>query len=239
MLVSETMRPSSATEQWHDRLAQPDVSAKIAGGMTKLAVVEAPNSEMEALAIAVAMREARHLNKSAALVTPDRALARRVMAALTRWNLEFDDSGGDALMDTPGGIFARLAAEAAAKGLEPPTLLALLKHPLFRLGGAHGAFKHAIEILELALLRGTRPQAGTAGLARDFDRFRVELRKLRSHETSSLHASEPRAKLRDDELDQAQALIAALQKALAPLESHGRRQNRTISPNWRSAIAKC
>ena len=97
VLVSETMRPSSATEQWHDRLAQPDVSLRIAGGMTKLAVVEAPNSEMEALAIAVAMREARHLDKSAALVTPDRALARRVMAALTRWNLEFDDSGGDAL----------------------------------------------------------------------------------------------------------------------------------------------
>src|SRR5438477_1239995 len=221
VLVSETMRPSSATEQWHDRLVQPDVSAKIAGGMAKLAVVEAPNSEMEALAIAVAMREARHLNKSAALVTPDRALARRVMAALTRWNLEFDDSGGDALMDTPSGIFARLAAEAASQGLEPPTLLALLKHPLFRLGRASGAVKHAIEILELALLRGTRPQAGTAGLARDFDRFRVELRKLRSHETSSLHASEPRAKLGDDELDQAQALIAALQKALAPLEIMG------------------
>src|SRR6267154_2081783 len=169
VLVSETMRPSSATEQWHDRLAQSDVSLKIAGGMTKLAVVEAPNSEMEALAIAVAMREARHLGKSAALVTPDRALARRVMAALTRWKLEFDESGGDALMDTPAGIFARLAAEAAAKGLEPPTLLALLKHPLFRLGGAHGAFRRAIEVLEMAMLRGTRPQAGSAGLARDFD----------------------------------------------------------------------
>ena len=63
-------------------------------------------------------------------------------------------------MDTPGGIFARLAAEAASKGLEPPTLLALLKHPLFQLGGAPGASKHAIETLELALLRGTRPQAG-------------------------------------------------------------------------------
>src|SRR5215213_1769661 len=141
VLVSETMRPSSATEQWYDRLAQPDVSSRIAGGMTKLAVVEAPNSEMEALAIAVAMREARHLNKSAALVTPDRALARRVMAALTRWNLEFDDSGGDVLMETSAGVFARLTAETAAKGLEPPTLLALLKHPLFRLGGAAGAFR--------------------------------------------------------------------------------------------------
>src|SRR5712664_362352 len=176
VLISETMRPSTATEQWHDRLAQPDVSLRIAGGMTNLAVVEAPNSEMEALAIAVAMREARHLNKSAALVTPDRALARRVMAALRRWNLKFDDSGGDALMDTSAGIFARLTAEAAAKGLEPPTLLALLKHPLFRLGGTHGALKRAIEVLELALLRGTRPLAGTGGLMRDFDRFRAELR---------------------------------------------------------------
>ncbi|MBR1282406.1 double-strand break repair protein AddB [Bradyrhizobium sp. AUGA SZCCT0177] len=219
VLVSETMRPSTATEQWHDRLEQPDIAAKISGGMKNLAVVAAPNPEMEALAIAVAMREARHLDKSAALVTPDRALARRVMAALGRWNLEFDDSGGDALMDTSAGIFARLVAQAAAKGLEPPTLLALMKHPLFRLGGAHGALKHAIEVLELALLRGTRPQAGSNGLARDFDRFRAELRKLKDGETSSLHASEQRAKLRDDALDQARGLISALQQALLPLES--------------------
>src|SRR6186713_86219 len=221
VLVSETMRPSSATEQWHDRLAQPDVSLKISGGMAKLAVVEAPNSEMEALAIAVAMREARHLNKSAALVTPDRALARRVMAALKRWNLEFDDSGGDALTDTSAGIFARLAAEAAANGLAPPTLLALLKHPLCRLGGAPAAFKDAVEVLELTLLRGTRPPAGSGGLAHDFARFRQELTRLRNQQTSSLHRSEPRAGLGDDELDQAQALITALQKALAPLEIVG------------------
>ena len=141
------------------------------------------------------------------------------MAALTRWNLEFDDSGGDALTDTSAGIFARLVAESAAKGLEPPTLLALLKHPLFRLGGAHGALKHAIEVLELAVLRGTRPQASSSGLARDFDRFRAELKKLNNKEASSLHRSEQRAKLKEEELDLAQALITALQKAFAPLES--------------------
>ncbi|MGB8399767.1 double-strand break repair protein AddB [Bradyrhizobium sp.] len=219
VLVSETMRPSGATAQWHERLQQPEIAGKIAAGMANLAVVAAPNPEMEALAIAVAMREARHLNKSAALVTPDRALARRVMAALGRWNLEFDDSGGDALMDTPAGVFARLAVEAAARGMEPPTLLALLKHPLFRLGGEPGALKTAIEVLELAMLRGTRPQAGTIGLARDFERFRGEVAKLRRGEASSLHASEPRARLRDGELDQAQALIAGLQQALSPLES--------------------
>ncbi|WP_426438149.1 double-strand break repair protein AddB [Bradyrhizobium genosp. P] len=219
VLVSETMRPSTATAQWHDRLERPEIVERISAGMTNLTVVEAPNPEMEALAIAVAMREARHLGKSAALVTPDRALARRVMAALTRWNLEFDDSGGDALMETSPGVFARLTAEAAARGLEPPTLLALLKHPLFRLGGAHSALKRAIEVLELALLRGTRPQAGSAGLSRDFERFRAELVKLNSGETSSLHKQEQRTHLRDDELNQAQALIAKLRTALAPLEN--------------------
>jgi ATP-dependent helicase/nuclease subunit B len=219
VLLSETMRPSSATAQWHDRLERPEIAAQISGGMKNLAVIEAPNPEMEALAVAIALREARHLDRSAALVTPDRALARRVMAALDRWNLDFTDSGGDALIETPAGIFARLAAEAVAGGLEPPTSLALLKHPLCRLGGADGAFKSAAEALELALLRGTRPQAGTAGLARDFARFRSERDKLDRGEMSSLHRAEPRARLKREELDRVQALIGILQSALAPLES--------------------
>ncbi|MCA1478411.1 double-strand break repair protein AddB [Bradyrhizobium sp. NBAIM08] len=219
LLASESMRPSAKTEVWHDRLKQPDVAAKIAGGMKNLAVVEAPNPEMEALAIAIAMREARHLDKSAALVTPDRALARRVMAALTRWDLAFDDSGGDVLMETSAGTFARLATEAATKGLEPPTLLAMLKHPLCRLGRAPGAWKMAIESLELALLRGTRPPAGTAGLLREFNRFREELAKLWRSEVSALHRAEPRARLKAEDLDRIQALIDALQKALASIES--------------------
>src|SRR5262245_23588370 len=219
VLMSEAMRPSSATAQWHGRLQKPEIAAHIAAGMQNLAVVEAPNPEMEALAIAACMREARHLGKSAALVTPDRALARRVSAALDRWDLAFDDSGGDGLVETPAGIFARLAAEAATKGLEPPTLLALLKHPLLRLGRAHGAHKRGIEVLELALLRGTRPQAGSSGLAAEFARFRDELRKLDNNETSSLHRAEPRARLKDRDLDQADMLVRALRATLAPLEA--------------------
>src|ERR1700738_1499345 len=163
MLLSEAMRPSNATSQWHRRLAEPEVTRKISAGMKQLVVIAAANPEMEALAIAVAMREARELGRSAALVTPDRALARRVMATLGRWNLAFDDSGGDALMDTPAGIFARLGAEAAAEQLEPATLLALLKHPLLRLGDAPGAWKGAIGTLELGPLRGAGPAAGGGG----------------------------------------------------------------------------
>ena len=194
---------------------------------------------MEALAIAVAMREARHLNKSAALVTPDRALARRVAAALGRWNLEFDDSGGDALTDTSAGIFARLAAEAAANGLEPPTLLALLKHPLCRLGGAPAAFKDAIEVLELALLRGTRPQAGSGGLAHDFARFREELDK------ASQTAKPPRctAPSRAPGSATTSSIGAAADRAVAEGTRFRSRawvpRSHTILPNWQDAIARC
>ncbi|HLI99669.1 MAG TPA: double-strand break repair protein AddB [Bradyrhizobium sp.] len=219
VLISEAMRPSNATARWQHRLAEPDIAEKISRGMTELAVIEAENLESEALSIAVAMREAHHLGKSAALVTPDRALARRVTAALSRWNLAFDDSGGEALMDTSAGIFARLVAETAAKQLEPPTLLALLKHPLCRLGAAFGAFSGALATLELALLRGTRPQGGSKGLTHDFAQFRHELTRWRRGDTSSLHEAELRTRLSHEELDAAEDLMSRLTHALAPLES--------------------
>jgi ATP-dependent helicase/nuclease subunit B len=95
VLMSEAMRPATSSEKWHTQLADKTVAQRIASATDNLTLVEAANPEMEALAIAVAMREARELNRTAALVTPDRALARRVMASLGRWDLAFDDSGGD------------------------------------------------------------------------------------------------------------------------------------------------
>ncbi|MFX5757002.1 hypothetical protein ABTE27_23920, partial [Acinetobacter baumannii] len=78
----------------------------------------------------------------------------------------------------------------------PPTLLAMLKHPLCGLGRASGAWKTAIEDRELAGVRGTRPPAGTGGLLREFNRFREELAKLWRSEVSALHKAEPRARLK-------------------------------------------
>src|SRR6516165_7833616 len=130
-LLSEAMRPAAATDRWRERLDQQAVEVALAD----LIVIEAANADEEALAIAVALRETlERAHQTAALATPDRALARRVIAALERWHIAVDDSGGDALTDTPAGRFTRLIAEAAFGGLPPVTLLALLKHPLFRLG---------------------------------------------------------------------------------------------------------
>src|SRR5262249_1669178 len=82
-----------------------------------VAVVEAANAGEEALAIAISLREAVETpHKTAALITPDRALARRVLAALERWKIAVDDSGGDALADTSPRRFARLAADGPPRG---------------------------------------------------------------------------------------------------------------------------
>ena len=110
-LVSEALRPAATTECWRARLADKDFDADIVRALQELSLIEAANAEEEALAIAVAMREALDKNKTVALVTPDRALARRVVASLARWDVKVDDSGGDALADTCAGLFARLAAE--------------------------------------------------------------------------------------------------------------------------------
>ncbi len=214
-LVSEAMRPAAATDLWRQTSADPAFEAHAGAALATLTMIEAANPEEEALAIAVALREAvQDAGTTAALVTPDRALGRRVLAALQRWNIAAEDSGGDALADMPAGIFARLAAAVALDGTPPVTLLALLKHPLLRLGE-----QNAIATLERAVLRGPRPRAGSAGLARALTNFRQQLGKYRRKEPVDLHHSDPRTDLTDSELAAAGELVAEFAAALRPLES--------------------
>ena len=234
--VCEALRPAAATDAWK-RLAGGDVPW-IEGALQGLTVIEAANAEEEALAIAISLREAIETPaKTAALVTPDRALARRVLAALERWNVAVEDSAGEELADTPAGLFARLAAEAALDGVTPVALLALLKHPLLRLGAAAGAHARAIAGLEKVVLRGSRPRPGTAGLAHALTVFHTELAKLRRGQPSDLHPSDPRADLTDAQLREAAALLARLAPALAPLEGQARAPFAKIAALHRSVIA--
>ena len=216
-LLSEALRPAATTELWQQHAADAAFGPRADGAMENISVIEAANAEEESLAIAVALREAVHQGKTAALVTPDRALARRVKAALARWKIAAEDSGGEALAETPAGIFARLAAETALGKLAPVTLLALLKHPLLRLGSQHR--ERAVGTLERAVLRGPRPRSGSNGLAHALDTFRAQLEKHRSRQESDLHHSDPRIGLHDSELAEAAEFVAALARALAPLES--------------------
>jgi ATP-dependent helicase/nuclease subunit B len=218
-LVCEALRPAAATERWQ-ALGSAKIPARLDRALAGVSVIEAASAGEEALAIAIALREALETpGKTAALITPDRALSRRVAAALARWQVAVDDSGGDALPDTAAGLFARLAAETALGGLAPVTLLALLKHPLTRLGAAEGAHLRAAAALEQATLRGPRPRPGSTGLAQALATFRAERDKLKRGEPSDLHWSDPRTLLGEWELDAAAALLEQLRTAITPLEA--------------------
>ncbi len=210
-LVSEALRPAATTDLWQIHRDEKSFDAAADLALASVSMIEAAHPEEEALAIAVALREALDTpDKTAALVTPDRALARRVVAALARWQIAADDSGGDQLGQTRAGVFARLATEAALGGLEPVTLLALLKHPLLRLGAQQGAHDETIAALERALLRGPRPKPGSEGLSHALDTFR--------NTRETMHRSDPRWLIAPEDLDAVVPLIEKLAAALAPLE---------------------
>ena len=170
-LVGEVMRPAATSEVWR-RIAPPDRRA-----LDGILRVDCPTPREEAGVVALMMRQALETpGRTAALVTPDRGLARRVAAALGRWGIRVDDSGGRPLADTPAGTYLRLVAECVAGAFAPPDLLALLKHPLAAGGEPTARFRARVRALERAILRGPRPGPGIAGLtaalqAAEDDRF--------------------------------------------------------------------
>jgi ATP-dependent helicase/nuclease subunit B len=197
-LLSEALRPADTTDRW--ALIQPEDRVALGtSGCDGLTIIEAMDEREEALAIAIALRETlAHPHKTAALVTPDRALATRVTAELGRWGLSVEDSAGVPLSDTPAGRLARLAAEAAADDLSPVRLLAVLAHPLVRLGFSREQVEHTASVLEIGVLRGPAPASGIEGLRTALATRRTE----KDHRTPR-----PRARLTDADWDLADELL--------------------------------
>jgi ATP-dependent helicase/nuclease subunit B len=163
-LISEALRPAETTDAW-DSFALNRPAEGGGAPLSGVRRIDCPGPREEAGVIALLMREALEEDgKRAALVTPDRGLARRVAAELHRWGIEVDDSAGVELSETPPGAFLRLTAAMIAERCAPVPLLAALKHPLAA-GGSHpGQFRAGVRALERAVLRGPRPAEGLKGL---------------------------------------------------------------------------
>ena len=156
--IANAMAPAAFTGKW--RALKPSDRR-----LTGVRALELADPAEEAQAIAIALREAlEEPGRTAALVTPDRNLARRVSAHLKRWGIEADDSAGQPLSETAPGTLLTALATAAAEAFAPVSLLALLKHPLVRKGAARLDWLEGARALDLAL-RGPRPPAGLAGIA--------------------------------------------------------------------------
>lgn len=145
ILISETMRPAKTTDCWRS-LAEKGIRTE---GWLGLHTLNCADVREEALAIALLMRETLETpEKTAALVTPDRNLARRVATELERWNIKVDDSAGRPLALTPVGIFLRLVVKSAIKDAKKIDWLSLLKHPFAGLGMSYSSVRQGIRRLE-------------------------------------------------------------------------------------------
>ncbi|MBU6298259.1 MAG: double-strand break repair protein AddB [Alphaproteobacteria bacterium] len=162
-ILREVLRPAPTTDAW--RVLAERGGAKLVAGLEGLTLMKAAYPAEEASIVALLLREVLETPTcTAALITRDRALARRVTAELQRWDIAIDDSAGRPLTQTAAGSYLCLIAEAADSGFAPVPLLALLKHPLATMGEAVGIFRSHARKLDM-LLRGPRPNSGLAGIA--------------------------------------------------------------------------
>jgi ATP-dependent helicase/nuclease subunit B len=163
-LTSETMRPAATSEVWQNLSIAPSFREMLQHDLQhNLDLYECDNSQDEARLIAAILRhtvETSHL--TAAVITPDRRLARRIAAQCRRWGIEVDDSAGTSLSASHSGSLLRLILRCVTDDLRPASLLALLRHPYCQWGGPrHAALT---DHLEMAILRGPRPPSGFEGL---------------------------------------------------------------------------
>ncbi|HDZ73071.1 MAG TPA: double-strand break repair protein AddB [Aurantimonas coralicida] len=204
--LADALRPAETTDVWSDAAARHGPEA-LAG----LSLIEAGDAREEALALAVAMRDAlTDPTARAALITPDRNLARRVVAELSRFGIAANDSAGSPLAATaPGTLLATTIAVALSPG-DPIALVSLLKHPLTRLGLGGGEARRAARAIEMIALRGS------VGVA-DGARLGAIMHERRAAVEEDSHVARPVRNLPEAERDLAQRMADHLERALEPL----------------------
>ena len=184
--------PEQALGAW----LEDDAAAELVG----LSRLSPADQQEEAAAIALVLRQAIETpGRRAALITPDRALAGRVVVELTRFGVMVDDSAGETLACSPPAVLLRLLARACADALPPAALLSLLKHPFAGIGRSTAECRRLGRALELACLRGPAPGPGIDGL-------RAALARA---------AEDPRRRLHD--VEALTGFLDDLEQALAPL----------------------
>ena len=202
-VVNEALRPADATADWLKTIAElrrqgeRDGVDPIAEGLKGLSLVVTRAEEETAEAAALMLRETLETpGRTAAMITPDPALARRVSAHLARWDVSVDSSAGAPLAELGAGVLIGLVVRAVVEPLEPATLLAIVKHPRVRLGLDTETLERARRRLERRGLRGARP--------RSWDELAVRLTPRPSEDAVAVVAS----------VEAAQALLQAFREAL-------------------------
>ena len=156
--IASLFLPPKASQSWADLPAE---KRQLSG----VKVMELPAIEDEAQSVALLIRKAlEEPEKRVALITPDRTLARRLVAHLKRWEINADDSAGLALNLTAAGRFFLQLSEIVAEQSAPVSLISALSHPLVKQDDMRGPWLSALRKFDEEL-RGPRPAAGLGPLA--------------------------------------------------------------------------
>ena len=182
IFLSEALLPAESSSG-SDFMRSPRAVA----GIENMRLIEATSPRQEAAAIAFILRQCLETKgKTAALVTHDRALARRTRLALARYGIAIDDSAGQPASLIPAGVFMRLAAVLVAEDFAPVPLLAFLKHPFCRLGMKRSQLLQQVRAFEGSILRSDKfsfPQTmPKSGQMSGLDRLRERLEQKESSE---------------------------------------------------------
>ena len=182
-LVSEIMRPAASTEKW--RNLSPEMFPQEVFNDIKL--INCDDVRQEAATIALILRSTLETKeKTAALVTSDRNLSRRVISELKRWNINADDSAGRPLSMTAVGIYFRLIGEAIANDTDSAKI-AVMKYPFTACGMPRADFIKKVYILEKMLRKGYDLKEEQQALLNEFEQRMQPLKELYQSPRVSLY----------------------------------------------------
>lgn len=208
--IAEAMRPASTTAEWHAFAENVDPE-RLRTALAGISLVDAPAAQDEAEVVALILREALEVpGRTAALVSPDRLLARRVAARLETWGIRVDDSAGRPFGKTVPGAYLDLVVAAVDNDFAPAELMALLKHPLTRVGLGAFEVRRAARALELAAFRTQYLGRGLAGIAAAVEQAAQDVLARERRER-------PVQRLWDEDWTAMRDLVQRLQEAYAPL----------------------
>ncbi|MGG7517896.1 double-strand break repair protein AddB [Allorhizobium undicola] len=216
-IISRALAPAKATDDW-TRWREDFGASRIEAAFADVSLIEAANEREEAIAIAVAIRlaleeEGADGQSRAALITPDRNLARRVASELTRFGILADDSAGTPFSATPQGTLMALLLEAILRPGDPVAIVSLLKHPLARFGLDEQAFRKAADALEVIALRGGTAPLDIAELQPLFDQALADLAEAR-------HVPVWQSAVAQEDVALARDLAGRIAQAVEPLAGH-------------------
>jgi ATP-dependent helicase/nuclease subunit B len=211
-LMAEAMRPSETTAKWYGYTKRAE-QAQLRKALDDVSLIEAPSAQDEAEVVALILREvAETPGRTAALISPDRLLARRVAIRLEAWGIRVDDSAGRPFAKTVPGTFLDLTIAAISRGFAPADVMALLKHPLTRLALGPFEVRRAARALEIAVFRDVYLGHGIRGI-------KMALRRAEEDVTSGKRQKMAIKRLRPEDWKAAQDLVARLEAAFAPLSA--------------------